>query len=145
VTMTHTPSELPGFGFVSIRKTKAGEALRVGRLMAQRVGMAKIVVVVDDDIDVLNTLDVMHAVGARWQPKDAHAVLNGLRGHVLDPSVAKPPATSKFVIDATRQLPDEGGPEVYQIANRTLLEEQAPEAMARVDAKWSELVGNWRA
>ncbi len=144
VTMSHTPSELPGFGFVSIRKTRAGEALPVGRLMAERVRMAKIVVVVDDDIDVLDTLDVMHAVGARWQPEKAHELLTGLRGHQLDPSLARPPFTSKFVIDATRQLPGEGGPEVYQVLNRELLEQQAPQAMAGVDARWAELVGDWR-
>lgn len=145
VTMAHTPSEIPGFGFVSIRKTRPGEALPIGRLMAERVGMAKIVIVVDDDIDVLDTLAVLHAVGARWQPEKAHTILTGLRGHLLDPSLARPPVTSKFVIDATRQLPEEGGPAVYQALNRTLLEEQAPEAMSRIDAQWSRLVGDWRA
>jgi 4-hydroxy-3-polyprenylbenzoate decarboxylase len=144
VTMTHTPSELPGFGFVSIRKQQAGEALPIGEVVAKRIGMAKIVVVVDDDIDVLDTLAVMHAVGARWQPKEAHQLLAGLRGHALDPSLANPPVTSKIVIDATRQLPEEGGPVVYQMPNRKLLEDLAPEAMARVDAKWEALVGEWR-
>jgi hypothetical protein len=29
--------------------------------------------------------------------------------------------------------------------NRTLLEEGAPQAFARVDKQWGELVRNWRA
>ena len=144
VTMLHTPSEMPGFGFVSIRKEKAGEALGVGKIVAESVGMAKIVVVVEDDIDVLDHEAVMHAVGAQWQPGNANLMLAGLRGNPLDPSMASPPATSKFVIDATRQWPDEGGPKVYQVRNRALLEQMAPEAIPRVDAKWAELVGDWR-
>ena len=47
-------------------------------------------------------------------------------------------------IDATRQLPEEGGPKIYQVRNRTLLEQMAPQALARLDAKWDEIVGDWR-
>jgi 3-polyprenyl-4-hydroxybenzoate decarboxylase len=83
-------------------------------------------------------------MGAQWQPATAHAVLTNLRGHPLDPSLANPPMTSKIVVDATRQWPEEGGPKVYQVLNRTLLDKQAPEAIARVDARWRELVGDWR-
>jgi UbiD family decarboxylase len=144
VTMLHTPSEFPGFAFVSLRKERVGQGLEAGRLAAERVGMAKIVVVVDDDIDVLDHVATFHAMGAQWQPATAHAVLTNLRGHLLDPSLANPPMTSKIVVDATRQWPEEGGPKVYQVLNRTLLDKQAPEAIARVDARWRELVGDWR-
>jgi 4-hydroxy-3-polyprenylbenzoate decarboxylase len=144
VTMLHTPSELPGFAFVSVRKERKGQGLEVGRIAAERVGMAKIVVVVDDDIDAVDPLATLHAMGAQWQPDTAHAILGNLRGHLLDPSLANPPTTSKIVVDATRQWPDEGGPKVYQVRNRTLLEQQAPDAIARVDARWDDLVGGWR-
>jgi 4-hydroxy-3-polyprenylbenzoate decarboxylase len=144
VTFAHTPSELPGFGFVSIRKQKAGDGLAVGEIMARRVGMAKVVIVVDDDIDVLDTLAVLHATGARWQPKGANKVLTGLRGHQLDPSLGDPDRTSKIVVDATRALPEEGGPAVWQQENRALLVAEAPEAFARVDARWEKLVGGWK-
>ncbi|MEO7387195.1 MAG: UbiD family decarboxylase [Gammaproteobacteria bacterium] len=143
VTFAHTPSELPGFGFVSIRKENAGDGLAVGEIVARRVGMAKVIVVVDDDIDVLDTLAVLHATGARWQPKGANKVLTGLRGHQLDPSVGDPDRTSKFVIDATRALPGEGGPAVWQQENRALLVAQAPESFARVEQQWARLVGRW--
>jgi 4-hydroxy-3-polyprenylbenzoate decarboxylase len=144
VTMLHTPSEFPGFGFVSLRKERAGQGLEVGKLAAERVGMAKIVVVVDDDVDVLDYMATFHAMGAQWQPATAQAVLTNLRGHLLDPSLANPPTTSKIVVDATRQWPEEGGPKVYQVLNRTLLDRQAPEAIARVDAQWGDIVGGWR-
>lgn len=143
VTFAHTPSELPGFGFVSIRKQKAGDGLAVGEIMARRVGMAKVVIVVDDDIDVLDTLAVLHATGARWQPKGANKVLTGLRGHQLDPSLGDPDRTSKIVVDATRALPDEGGPAAWQQENRSLLVAQAPESFARVAERWEKLVGRW--
>lgn len=144
VTMLHTPSEYPGFAFVSVKKTRAGQGLEVGRVAAERVMMAKVVVVVDDDVDALDADAMFHAMGAQWQPATAHAILTGLRGHQLDPSLANPPATSKIVVDATRQWPEEGGPRVYQARNRALLEELAPGAIARVDAQWDELVGDWR-
>ena len=144
VTFAHTPSELPGFGFVSIRKQKAGDGLAVGEVMARRVGMAKVIIVVDDDIDVLDTLAVLHATGARWQPKGANKVLTGLRGHQLDPSVGDPTRASKMVVDATRALPEEGGPAVWQRENRSLLAEFAPESFARVDERWRQLAGGWR-
>jgi 4-hydroxy-3-polyprenylbenzoate decarboxylase len=143
VTFAHTPSELPGFGFVSIRKEKPGDGMVVGEIMARRVGMAKVVIVVDDDIDVLDTLAVLHATGARWQPKGANKVLTGLRGHQLDPSLGDPERTSKIVIDATRALPAEGGPAVWQAENRALLAARAPDSFTRVDGRWEKLVGSW--
>jgi 3-polyprenyl-4-hydroxybenzoate decarboxylase len=52
--------------------------------------------------------------------------------------------TSKIVIDATRQWPEEGGPKEYQALNRTELERLAPESFEIVDAKWARLVGKYR-
>jgi len=43
-------------------------------------------------------------------------------------------------LKATRQWPEEGGPEVYPELNRTLLKRDAPDAFAQVDAKWGELI-----
>ena len=52
---------------------------------------------------------------------------------------------AKIAIDATRQWPEEGGPENFPRWNRTLLEEGAPEAIANVDAKWGEMIRDWRS
>lgn len=144
VKMIHTPVEATGLCFVSLRKQKAGEALEVGKRIAQLVGIAKVVVVVDDDIEVLDRTQVMHAMGSRWQPQPATAIIPESRGMPLDPSLTHRPMTSKIVIDATRQRPDEGGPAAYQALNRAELERLAPEAFGRADARWRSWVGKYR-
>jgi 3-polyprenyl-4-hydroxybenzoate decarboxylase len=56
----------------------------------------------------------------------------------LDPSAPVRGMTSKVIIDATRQFPEEGGPDSFPPANRTLLEDMCPEAFELVDGKWDE-------
>jgi UbiD family decarboxylase len=144
VKMLHTPVEATGFCFVSIKKQKPGEALQIGERIAQIVGIAKVVVVVDEDIEVLDRTQVMHAMGSRWQPNPATTIINESRGMPLDPSLTKRPMTSKIVIDATRQWPEEGGPAVYQALNRTELVRLAPESFLRVQERWQDWVGEYR-
>jgi 4-hydroxy-3-polyprenylbenzoate decarboxylase len=144
VTALHTPVEATGLCFVSITKKKPGEALEIGKRIAQIVGIAKIVVIVDDDLDVLDRVQMMHAIGSRWQPQPATAIIPESRGMPLDPSLTRRPMTSKIVIDATRQWPEEGGPQVYQALNRAELERMAPESFKRVEARWAKLVGKYR-
>jgi 3-polyprenyl-4-hydroxybenzoate decarboxylase len=48
--------------------------------------------------------------------------------------------TSKIVIDATRQLPDEGGPEIYSEFSRHVLTRHDPQIFDRIDAKWAEII-----
>jgi 4-hydroxy-3-polyprenylbenzoate decarboxylase len=144
VTALHTPVEATGLCFVSITKKKPGEALEIGKRIAQIVGIAKIVVIVDDDLDVLDRVQMMHAIGSRWQPQPATAIIPESRGMPLDPSLTRRPMTSKIVIDATRQWPEEGGPQAYQALNRAELERMAPESFKRVEARWAKLVGKYR-
>ena len=144
IKMLHTPVEATGLCFVSIKKQKPGEALEIGKRIAQIVGIAKVVVVVDDDIEVLDRTAVMHTLGSRWQPAPATAIIPESRGMPLDPSLTKRPMTSKVVIDATRQWPEEGGPAQYQALNRTELERLAPEAFTRIESRWEALLGKYR-
>lgn len=144
IKMLHTPVEATGLCFVSIRKQKPGEALEIGKRIAQIVGIAKVIVIVDDDIEVLDRTQVMHTLGSRWQPQPATVIIPESRGMPLDPSLTKRPMTSKIVIDATRQWPEEGGPQVYQSLNRAELERLAPESFERIEARWSKLVGKYR-
>jgi len=144
VKMLHTPVEATGLCFVSFKKQKPGEALEIGKRIAQIVGIAKIIVMVDDDVEVLDRTQVMHALGARWQPQPATAIIAEMRGMALDPSLTKRPMTSKIVIDATRQLPEEGGPKIYQALNRAELERLAPEVFEKVAAHWGKWVGKYR-
>jgi 4-hydroxy-3-polyprenylbenzoate decarboxylase len=144
VKMLHTPVEATGLCFVSIKKNKPGEALEIGKRIAQIVGIAKVIVMVDDDLEVLDRVEMMHAIGSRWQPQPATAIIPESRGMPLDPSLVKRPMTSKIVIDATRQWPEEGGPKAYQALNRAELERMAPDSFKRVDANWAKLVGKYR-
>ncbi|MBM4221562.1 MAG: hypothetical protein FJ170_06425 [Gammaproteobacteria bacterium] len=140
----HSPVEWTGIGILSIDKTAPGQALAMGKKLASLVPISNVLIVVDKDIDVLNRTEVMQAVGARWQPYPAAEIIKEARGMPLDPSAPKRPMSSKIVIDATRQWPQEGGPAVYPERNRDLLDKLAPEAKKLVDARWEEYLRGWK-
>ncbi|MGI9308038.1 MAG: UbiD family decarboxylase domain-containing protein, partial [Gammaproteobacteria bacterium] len=144
----HSPVDVTGLTFIRIDKTKAGQGLKIGQRLAAIIPIFKIVVVVDKDVDVLNTTEVLHAMTARWQPYPASKIMEEARGMTLDPSSVERGVSSKIVIDATMQFPEEGGPEDYAKLNRTLLEEGAPDSFASVQKKWGALINrqykNWK-
>ena len=140
----HSPVEWTGIGILSIDKTGPGQGLDAGRKIANLVPITKACIVVDKDVDVLNRTEVMQAVGARWQPYPASEVIREARGMALDPSSPKRPLSSKMVIDATRQLPEEGGPKVYPERNRDLLTKLAPESFRIVDRNWAQYLKGWK-
>lgn len=140
----HSPVEWTGIGFLSIDKTAPGQALQIGKKLVTVVPITKALIVVDKDVDILNRTEVMQAVGARWQPYPAAEIIKEARGMPLDPSAPKRPMSSKIVIDATRQWPEEGGPNVYPERNRDLLNKLAPEAAKLVDARWDEYMRGWK-
>jgi 4-hydroxy-3-polyprenylbenzoate decarboxylase len=140
----HSPVEWTGIGFLSIDKTAPGQGLEVGKKLATLVPITKTLIVVDKDVDILNRTEVMQAVGARWQPYPAAEIIKEARGMPLDPSAPKRPMSSKIVIDATRQWPEEGGPSIYPERNRDLLNKLAPEAKKLVDARWEEYMRGWK-
>jgi 4-hydroxy-3-polyprenylbenzoate decarboxylase len=132
-----------GMTFVSINKTRPGEGLEVAKQITEGNFFAKIVVVVDADLDVTNQEQMLAALGARWQPDGATHIYKRLPGMPLDPSAVKRGQTNKIAIDATRQWPEENGPAVFPPMNRSLLEEGAPQAFAQVDEKWGKLIREW--
>ena len=105
--------------------------------------MLRLVVVDAEDMDVYNRTQMMFAMGSRWQPYPATEIIESARGMPLDPSSPDRPNSSKIIIDATRQWPEEGGPEVYPELNRTLLTKLAPQSWERVDAKWADMLEDW--
>ena len=127
----------------SIRKTKAGEGLEVAQRIAKDNFFAKIVVVVDHDLDVTNQEQMLLAMGTRWQPFGNTEVFEKLPAMPLDPSTTKIGRGSKIAIDATRQWLEEGGPAEFPELNRTLLETGAPDAFSNIDAKFAGLIGKW--
>lgn len=136
----HYRSDAKNIFFASINKTKAGQGLAVGEKLCKFNPVAKVMVVVDQDVDLMNTGAVMAAMSSRWQPFPAARIYESLPGLPMDPSQPDGMKTSKIVIDATRQLPEEGGPRQYSRTNRSILETEAPEAFQRVDAKWGKLI-----
>ncbi len=52
--------------------------------------------------------------------------------------------SSKIIIDATRQWPEEGGPKVYPELNRQLLNKLSPGSIPLVDAQWKEYLKGWQ-
>jgi len=139
----HYPQNMMGVAFMSIDKTAAGQGLEAGRAIANRIPICKVVVVVDKDMNVLDPVEMLFTIGSRWQPYPASEIIREARGIITDPSAREMWKTSKIVIDATMQLPEEGGPDVYPGRNRALLENGAPEAIPSVDAEFGELLGGW--
>ena len=133
-----------GVTFVSIRKTRPGEGLEVAEKITESNFFAKVVIVVDDDLDVTSHEQMLAALGARWQPFGASHIYESLPALPLDPSLVEGARGSKIAIDATRQWPEEGGPADFPRMNRALLEAGAPDAIGRVDSKWGELIRDWR-
>ncbi len=140
----HGPVEATGWGIASINKTRAGEGLEIGKRIAQTIGLYKVMVVVDKEIDVLNRTEIMHIIGSRWQPFPASEILQDVNGMALDPSSPNRPKSSKIVIDATKQWPEESGPKVYPELNRDLLKKLAPGAIPLVDSRWDEYLAHWK-
>ncbi len=137
----YSPNDATGITVISIDKRFPGEGITAGQFVAAGKFFAKVIIVVDEDVDILNMSAVMHAVGTRWQPHPAGLIIPQTKGMVLDPSAPKRGVTSKMIIDATRQLPQEGGPDVWPEISRVLLQQGAPDAFALVDTKWDSY---WR-
>jgi 4-hydroxy-3-polyprenylbenzoate decarboxylase len=136
------PVDTTGLVFVKIKKTEPGQGLKTGKRLASIVPLFKVTVVVDDDVDVLNWYEVGLAMGARYTPATATEIFAG-RGMPLDPSSGERGESSKIVIDATRQWPEEGGPAVYPKLNRELLEKLAPDAFDVAMGNWGDVINSW--
>ena len=93
---------------VALRQRYDGHAKRAALVAAAHSYMARIVVVVDDDIDPSNLADVMWAVATRCEPADGIDIIRNAWSSALDPRI--PPeekergvtSHSKAIIDACR-------------------------------------------
>jgi UbiD family decarboxylase len=88
--------------YVSIRQTRPGEAKHAIPVVLGVDHYLKLVIVVDDDIDVFDESDVLWAVATRAQPDRDLVVIGGSLGAILDPSASAEGLTAKLGIDATR-------------------------------------------
>lgn len=108
--------------YVSLKKTAEGQAQNVIFAALGEDLSLKLVVVVDDDVDVHDEREVLWAVATRMQADEALIVVPRCMGAILDPS-SKAGLTAKWGIDATRPLSG--------FARRHTL---PPDAVARVRA-----------
>lgn len=104
VTGVHVPlSGTSSFiAYVSLRQSRPGEAKQVIPIVLGVDHYLKLVIVVDDDIDVFDESEVLWAVATRMQPDRDLVVISGSLGALLDPSADERGVTAKLGIDATR-------------------------------------------
>jgi 2,5-furandicarboxylate decarboxylase 1 len=88
--------------YVSIKQGRPGEAKHVIPIALGVDHYLKLVIVVDDDIDVFDESDVLWAVATRMQADRDLVVIAGSLGALLDPSADERGVTAKLGIDATR-------------------------------------------
>jgi 2,5-furandicarboxylate decarboxylase 1 len=88
--------------YVAIKQSRPGEAKHVIPIVLGVDHYLKLVVVVDDDIDVFDESDVLWAVATRMQADRDLVVIAGSLGAMLDPSADDRGVTAKLGIDATR-------------------------------------------
>jgi UbiD family decarboxylase len=104
VTAVHVPlSGTSSFtAYVAITQSRPGEAKHVIPIVLGVDHYLKLVIVVDDDIDVFDESDVLWAVATRTQADRDLVVISGSLGALLDPSADERGVTAKLGIDATR-------------------------------------------
>jgi len=117
---------------VSIKKRTEGDGkLALAAMLASRIGI-KLAIVVDDDIDIRDSLDVEWAMATRSQFDKDSIIVNGTP-HVIDPSAVKRDGKtiSKFGIDATRPIASPY-PDVCDVPK---------EVFESVKRRWNEYIG----
>ncbi len=104
VTAVHVPlSGTSSFiAYVAVKQGRPGEAKHVIPIVLGVDHYLKLVIVVDDDIDVFDESDVLWAVATRMQADRDLVVISGSLGALLDPSADERGVTAKLGIDATR-------------------------------------------
>jgi UbiD family decarboxylase len=138
----HEAGSASFFTAVAIRQRYAGHARQTGLAAAAvsaGASMARYVVVVDDDVDVMDLEDVIWCMSTRTDPARSIQIVDGLPSNPLDPMVAddgRPWIASRAIIDACRPF-DRRDDFAQVVAVR-------PELAAEVRAKWGERLG-WPA
>jgi 4-hydroxy-3-polyprenylbenzoate decarboxylase len=100
--------------FVSIKKTYPMQAYKImhGLWGMGQMMFTKYLVVVDDDVDVHNTSEVLFRLCANTDPQRDSLFTKG-PSDVLDHATTSVGSGSKLGIDATRKLPGEGFPRLW--------------------------------
>lgn len=98
------PSGRAGFhAYVQIEKFAEGDQMHAA-LAAATIGHTKLIVVVDEDIDIFDEEEVLMAIATRIQADTDVQVIRNVRGSILDPSNVGKPDHATIIIDATKPL-----------------------------------------
>jgi UbiD family decarboxylase len=123
---------------VALRQRYDGHAKRAGLVAAAHSYMARIVVVVDDDIDPSNLADVMWAVTTRCEPSDNIDVLRNAWSSALDPRIA-PADKERGVTSHSKAIIEACRPFAWRDKFPTPSALSAEEARA-IEQKWGKLL-----
>jgi 4-hydroxy-3-polyprenylbenzoate decarboxylase len=121
---------------ISLRKSYPGQARRVMMgfwSLLPQFAMTKMLIVVDDDIDVRNWADVLWAVATRMDPGRDLAVVADTPMDPLDFASPEPGLAGKLGIDATVKI----GPETSRAWGRPLA--MPDEIVRRVERQFGHL------
>jgi 4-hydroxy-3-polyprenylbenzoate decarboxylase len=120
---------------VAIRQRYDGHAKRAGLVAAAHSYMARVVVVVDDDVDPSNLADVMWAVTTRCEPSEQVDIVRNAWSSALDPRISPEDKArgitshSKLILEACRPF---GWIDKFPPASALTLDEAR-----EIEAKWS--------
>src|SRR5262249_16437848 len=133
VRAVHVPlSGAPAFtAFVSIRHTPPREAKHAIPIVLGVDHYVKLVIVVDDDVDVFDEADVLWAVATRVQADRDLVVISGSLGAMLDPSADDRGVTAKLGIDATRPFGEPFSEKLVMPAERMAWARELVDRLAR--------------
>ena len=123
-----------GLVIVSIKKRYPFQAKKVmsGLWGLGQLALTKMIIVVDDDINVHDMNEVIWAVTARCNPARDIMIIDNAPTDTLDPAAYSSNVGSKIGIDATTKTKEEGAWEVFELA-------EVDEATKRlVDSRWNE-------
>ena len=87
--------------YVSVKKRRASDGRQLGLLLLGLDPYLKLVVVVDDDVDVFDEAQVLWAMATRMQAGRDAIIVDDMTCNLLDPSSSKSGTSSKMAIDAT--------------------------------------------
>jgi 2,5-furandicarboxylate decarboxylase 1 len=109
----------PTTAVVSLKKSAAGQPTRAALAVMAAGNLIKQVIVVNDDIDVFDSQQVLWAVSTRVRADEDISIFKGLQASLLDPSHAGFGTTPGLVIDATWGL-DDPRPPIARVPDEAL-------------------------
>ena len=90
--------------YISMQKTAAGQAKQAILTALGVDHCLKLVVVVDEDVDVFNETEVLWAISTRFQADKDLVKVEGAMGVLLDPSASDEGIATRIGMDATKPL-----------------------------------------